>query len=161
MPRRRLKGAAAALFAAAVLAGVGCSDDDDRHEFFELDEDIYTIKFSCNQTPTGQPTICSDFNESQQIQFELLSSNTYEARDVPDTGYVLTGSFSGFDFNWTATSPNGYTESGTWTFSSDGNTFSGPSHYEADNGAYVGDCNTNGDVGVGSVPDPPAPTGCP
>ena len=54
MTMRHVKGAAAAVFTAAVVAGFGCSEDDERHQFFELDEDIYTEKFSCNQTFTGQ-----------------------------------------------------------------------------------------------------------
>lgn len=157
----KTRSAAGVLFAAAVLAGFGCSDDDERHQFFDLDGDVYTEKFSCNQLRTGLPTTCPDFNESQQIQFNQTGSNSWRAEDVPDTGYVITGSFSGLDFHWTATSPNGYTESGTWTFSSNGNTFSGPSHYVANDLSYSGDCNANGDIGVGSVPDPPAPTGCP
>ena len=155
------KGAGVALFATAVLAGFGCSSDDNRHQFFDLDGDIYTEKFSCNKTFTGQPTTCPDFNQNDQIQFNQTGSNSWEAKNVPDTGFLIAGSFSGFDFHWTATSPNGYTESGTWTFSSNGNTFSGPSHYVANDDSYTGDCNTNGDIGVGSVTDPPAPIGCP
>jgi len=159
--RKELKSVGTAVFAAAVVAGIGCSHDDERHQSFDLDGDIYTEKFSCNQTFTGQPTTCPDFNQTDQIQFQQAGSNTWQVKNVPDTGFVITGSFSGLDFHWTATSPNGYTESGTWTFSSNGNTFAGPSHYVANDNSYTGDCNTNGDIGLGSVPDPPAPIGCP
>ncbi len=158
---QRARATVVGLFVGALLAGFGCSNNDERHEPFDLDGKLYHEKFSCNQTPTGQPTICSDFNQSDEIQFSRLGSNSFEARNVPDTGFHIVGTLSGFVFQWTATSPNGYTESGTWTFSSNGNTFAGPSHYVANNGSYSGDCNTNGDIGVGGVSDPPAPTGCP
>ena len=152
--------AAAALFAGAVLAGFGCTDDDQADPFFELDGDTYSENFWCNKTFTGQPTTCPDPNRTDQVLFERTAPNTFEVRDVPDTGFLMVGSFSGFDFHWTATRPTGATKSGTWTFSSDGNSFAGPSHYVADDGSYSGDCNTNGDF-LGPAPDPPAPAGCP
>lgn len=159
--RKAGKGAAAALFLAAVAAGFGCESNDAPPALFALDGDLYNKKFSCNQTFTGQPTTCPDLNKTGTIQFQLVASNSYEAREVPDTGYLLTGSFSGLDFHWTATSPNGYFESGTWTFTLNGNSFLGQSQYFANDGTYSGDCNTNANIGLGPVPDPPAPIGCP
>jgi uncharacterized protein YgiB involved in biofilm formation len=148
------------VFAATLLLGYGCSDDE-RHQLFDLDGDIYTETFSCNQTFTGQQTTCPDLNETDRIQFERTGPNTFEVRDVPDTGFVINGTLVGLVFTWNATSPNGYTESGTWTFSQSGGSFSGPSHYVANNGSYTGDCNTNGDIGLSTPPDPPRPAGCP
>lgn len=155
------KAAVAALFAAAVLAGFGCTDDDEGQPFFALDGEIYTQTFSCNQTLTGQPTTCPDFNVPGQIQFARTGSNVFEARNIPDTGILIVGSFSGFDLHWTATHPNGDAESGTWAFSSNGSVFAGASHYAAGDGSYAGDCRTNGDRDLGAAPDPPAPAGCP
>ena len=147
------------VFVAAVLVGYGCSNDE-RHEFLDLGGTIYTETFTCDQTLTGQPTFCAG-TETDRIQFERTGLNRYQVRNVPDTGFVINGTVFGLDFRWNATSTSGYTESGTWTFSPSGNTFSGPSHYVANDGSYSGDCNTNGDIGLSTPPDPPPPAGCP
>lgn len=157
---RRIQCAVLIAFVAAVLVGYGCSRDD-RHELFDLDGKIYTEKFTCNKTFTGQSPVCPDFNETDQIQFQRTGSSTFVARNVPDTGFVIDGTLFGVAFHWSAASPNGYTESGTWTFSSSGGSFSGASHYVADDNSYSGDCNTNGLRGYNTPPDPPAPAGCP
>ncbi len=159
---KKAESAVLIAFVAAVLLGHGCSSNDERHEFFDLSGAIYAEKFTCNQTPAGQPTTCSDLNEVDRLQFERDGFNTFEVRNVPDTGFVIHGTLIGLGFHWNATSPNGYTESGTWTFSRSGGSFSGPSHYVANNGSYSGDCNTNGDIGLLTTPPaPPYPAGCP
>jgi len=159
---RMTESAVLIVFMSALLFGYGCSTHDERHEFFDLSGAIYTEKFTCNQTPTGLPTTCSDRNEVNRIQFERDGFNSFEVRTVPDTGFVIHGRLIGLAFPWNATSPNGYAESGTWTFSPGGGSFSGPSHYVANDGSYSGDCNTNGDIGALSTPpDPPDPPGCP
>ena len=159
---RKTEWAVLVVFVSAVLLGYGCSTHDERHEFFDLSGTFYTEKFTCNQTPTGQPTFCSDRDEVDQLQFERDGFNSYEVRNFPDTGFVIHGRLIGLSFQWNATSPNGYTESGSWTFSPSGGSFSGPSHYVANNGSYSGDCNTNGDIGLlGTPPAPPFPPGCP
>ena len=145
---------------AAVLLGYGCSNDQ-RHEAFDLNGRIYTEKFSCNKIFTGQPAFCPDVNKVDQIGFQSTGSSTFEVRGIPDTGFVIDGALIGLDFVWTATSPNGYTESGTWTFSSSGASFAGPSHYVANDASYSGDCNTNGRFGMSAPPAPPFPAGCP
>jgi len=148
------------VFVAALVLGVGCSQDE-RHELFDLDGKLFTEKFTCNQTFTGQPPVCSDLNQVDQIEFHRIGFTTFEARNVPDTGFLIEGTLTGSTFVWDATSPNGYTESGTWAFTSSGNSFSGPSHYVADDLSYAGDCNTNGDRGLSTPPDPPLVAGCP
>ena len=159
---RRPECAVLIAFVTAVLIGQGCSTNDERHEAFDLGGKFFTEKFSCNETPTGQPTFCSDLNEVDQLQFERDGFNTFEVRNFPDTGFVIHGTLIGLAFHWNATSPNGYTESGTWTFSPGGGSFSGPSHFVANSGSYRGDCNTNGDIGLlGTPPAPPLPAGCP
>ena len=55
----------AGLFAGAVLVGLGCDNTDDRHEFFDPDGDLYTEKYTCNQTFTGQPVTCPDLQRSR------------------------------------------------------------------------------------------------
>lgn len=149
------------VFVAAVLLGHGCTSDDDRHETFDLDGDTFTEKFTCNKTFTGQPTTCPDVNQVDRLEFQRVGFRSYEVRNDPDTGFVIEGTLIGVTFNWTATSTSGYTEFGTWTFSSGGGSFSGPSHYTADDDSYSGDCNTNGDRGLSIPADPPSPTGCP
>jgi hypothetical protein len=149
-------------FGVCLLIGVGCSSSDQRHESMNLDGKFYREKFTCNEVFTGSPSLtCPDFNQTDEVQFVRVGGSSYEVRDVPDTGFLITGTLSGLDFDWDATSPNGYTESGTWSFTSSGDSFHGPSHYVAEDGSYSGDCNTNGNIGLSDPPDPPAPVGCP
>jgi len=153
-------------FVAALGLGYGCggsSRPGGSPAKIALDGKTYNEKYTCNEQFGGvPPTTCPDLNLVDEIIFASIAPNTFEVRDVPDSGYLLTGSLFGNDFVWTATSPLGYTESGTWTFSSDGSTFTGTSHYVANPpGNYAGDCNENG-VLTPTVPaDPPLPTGCP
>ena len=129
----------------------------------ELDGKTYKEKYTCNEQFGGvPPTTCPDLNKVDTIGFLSTGPNTFEVRDVPDNGYVLTGTLSGDTFIWSATSPLGYTETGTWIFSASADTFTGTSHYVATDNTYAGDCNENGALGSGSIPpDPPLPTGCP
>jgi hypothetical protein len=157
---KRTECAVLVAFAAAVFVGQGCSNDE-RHQFLDLDGKLFTETFSCNQAFTGQPAFCSDLNRTDQIQFARTGLNSYEVRNVPDTGFLIEGDVSGLVFFWGATSPNGYSENGTWTFSPGGASYSGPSHYLADDGTYSGDCYTNGARGLSTPPDPPLPPGCP
>lgn len=116
----------------------------------------YTEIYTCNQTRSGSGTVCADNQVSDVIQFTSTGPNTYQGRDVPDTGFTYSGTMSGLVLTWSAVSPDGYTETGTWTFSADGSTFSGSSNYVADDGTYNGRCNTNG-AKVPGVPPAPAP----
>ncbi len=158
---KRIERAMLIAFVASVVLGQGCITHDKRHETFDLAGKIYTEKFTCNQTFTGQPAFCPDLDEVNQLHFQSTGSSTFEVRNIPDTGFVIDGTLIGLSFDWTATSPNGYSESGTWTFSSGGGSFSGPSHYMATDGSYSGDCNTNGVRGLTAPPDPPLPDDCP
>ncbi len=153
-------------FVAALGMGYGCSDGNrpgSAPAKIELDGKTYGEKYTCNEQFGGvPPTTCPDLNEVDDIIFASTGPNTFEVRDVPDSGYVLTGTLSGTSFIWSATSPFGYSETGTWTFSTDGSTFTGSSRYVADDLTYAGDCNENGLLGSGAIPpDPPLPTGCP
>ena len=126
-----------------------------------LDGLVYNQRFNCSQSFTGGAPFCADQDVSDQIQFTKTGTNTYQARDVPDNGYLYTGSTSGITFTWTGTSPNGYTETGTWTFSADGATFSGTSHYVANDNSYAGDCASTG-ARAPATPATPAAVGvCP
>jgi hypothetical protein len=154
-------------FLAALGLGYGCGGSSYRpgsgSAKLELDGKIYNEKYTCNEQFGGVPPVtCPDLNEVDEINFVSTGPNTFEVRDVPDNGYVLTGTLSGSSFVWTAISPLGYHESGTWTFSASGDTFTGSSHYVADDNTYAGDCNENGLLGAGTTPpDPPMPNGCP
>ncbi len=87
------------------------------------------------------------------ILFTSTAPGIYTGADVPDTGFVYNGTLSGTTFTWNAVSPLGYTETGIWTFSADGSTFSGSSHYVADPpGNYSGDCNETGVLGSEFTP---------
>lgn len=117
---------------------------------------MYTEIYTCNESRPGSPTVCADNQASDVIQFTATGASTYEGRDVPDTGFTYNGTMSGLVLTWTAVSPDGYTESGTWTFSADGSTFSGSSTYTANDRSYSGRCNTNG-AKVPGMPSAPAP----
>jgi hypothetical protein len=155
-------------FTAALGLGYGCGGTDYNNGGsgstpLALDGKTYGEKYTCNEQFGGvPPTTCPDLNEVDEIIFASTGPDTFEVRDVPDSGFVLTGTLSGNSFVWTATSPLGYTEAGTWTFASSGATFSGSSHYVANDLTYAGDCNENGSLGAGTIPpNPPSPSGCP
>jgi len=142
--------------------GAGCNDDDNNNDDnFTVANKVYNEVFNCSQTPTGSAAFCADVNSTDQIQFTHMGGGNFEVRDVPDTGFVAVGTFSGRTFNFTATSPAGFTEAGSWQFNSSGNAFTGGSTYDADNGSYVGECTVNGAV-VPNVPPNADPIGaCP
>ena len=121
----------------------------------------YTERYKCSQAFTGMPAFCADADVSDDIQFTQTGPSSYTARDVPDTGYLYTGTVSGRVLTWTATSPNGYSESGTWTFSADGSTFTGTSHYLANDNSYAGDCAETGARTPATPAPPPAIGACP
>jgi hypothetical protein len=154
-------------FVAALGLGLGCNsssyDNSPPPQNPSLDGKTYTEKYTCNEIFGAPPLSCPDLNVTDVINFQSTGGNTFEGRDVPDTGYVYTGTLSGTTLTWTATSPLGYTESGTWTFSASFDSFSGSSHYEdaAVPPSYSGDCNTNGVLAPGTPSDPPLPSGCP
>jgi len=152
-------------FVAALGLGCGCSSSDNNSTpppTFNLDGRTYTEKYTCNQTFTGMSATCADLNVSDVIAFQITGPYTYVGHDVPDTGFVYNGTLIGTLFNWSATSPNGYSETGTWAFSGNGDSFSGASHYIANDGTYDGDCNETGVFGTGTVPpNPPLVFACP
>jgi hypothetical protein len=155
------------LFALALLAGIlGCSQKADKATplappAVEVDGFVYNEIYTCSQTFGNGAPFCADNRSGGKIQFTKTGTGTYRVRDVPDTGFVYNGTLSGLVFAWTAISPDGYTENGTWTFSSDGLGFAGISHYIADDNSYNGDCSTTGAKDP-ALPPAPAPIGaCP
>jgi hypothetical protein len=160
-----IRKAACLAFTVALGLAYGCGSSTTPGPVFVLDGKTYTEKFTCNKTLTaGGPVTCPDLNATDVIQFQYVSGTTFVVHDVPDTGFLYTGTLSGMTFTWTATSApaDAYTESGSWTFEASGATFSGSSHYVADDGSFQGDCNVNGAIGTATVPpDPPSPAGCP
>ena len=154
------------VFVAVLGSAYGCGasnySDPETPQDFSLDGATYTEKYTCNETFTGQPVACVDLAVSDVVTFQSTGTYTYVGHDVPDTGFVYNGTLIGTLFNWSATSPDGYTETGTWAFSANGDSFSGASHYVADDLTYSGDCNETGVLGTVDVPpDPPLVAACP
>jgi len=150
------------VLAAAIATEYGCNDNNPAAPRSTPGGKSYTEKYTCNEEFGGvPPTTCPDLNVVDEIAFTATGTDTYEVRDVPDSGFLMTGTMAGDVFTWSATSPNGYTETGTWTFSSDHSSFSGSSHYVANDNSYAGDCNETGLQGTTAPADPPSPPGCP
>jgi hypothetical protein len=153
--------------AVLVLAGSACTDSGNNKPnplappAVDVDGFTFNEIYNCSQTPAAGTPTCADQLATDQIQFTKTSSNTYNVRDVPDSGFYYSGTLSGLDFTWTATSPNGYTENGTWTFAADGLRFSGTSHYVANDNSYSGDCLTTGAKAPAMPPAPPGIGACP
>ncbi len=162
--RRRVPGR---FFAACLaLAGaLGCSKSDKATPLappsVELDGLVFNQIYSCSESPASGVPFCADHQVLTQLQFTKTSSNTYRVRNVPDTGLVYNGTLSGAVYTWNAVSPNGYTETGSWSFTSDGASFAGISHYIANDDSYSGDCSSTGARAPG-LPPAPSPIGaCP
>jgi hypothetical protein len=165
MMRRVIRGLGTVAIA-IVVGGTACSKNSNKGTplappAVELDGFTFNEIFSCSQSPASGIPFCADLLTSDQIHFTQTSSNTYNVRDVPDTGFFYSGTLSGLQFSWTAVSPAGYTETGTWTFAADGLSFSGISHYAANNNSYSGDCVTMGAKEPAVPPAPPAIGACP
>ena len=110
---------------AILMAGFGCGSNGNKTTVAPpgaVDINGFTFNeiFTCNETFTGAAPVCADNQVADVIQFTSTGASTYEGRDVPDTGFIYTGTMSGLVLRWTAVSPNGYTESGSWTFAADG-----------------------------------------
>jgi uncharacterized repeat protein (TIGR01451 family) len=134
-------------------SGAGCLASNALHN------KVFTEIYDCRQTFTGGMPFCAEEDEEDDVKFTHTGSGNYQVRDEPDTGFLYSGTLSCLTFNWTAVSPNGYTESGTWTFDSAGTSFSGPSSYAATNGSYAGNCSINGAL-VPNVPPAPSLSPC-
>lgn len=158
---KRSTGIAACCLAGLVVLGFGCGSSNNKPVVappgaVDIDGFVYNQIYTCNQTRPGSATTCADNQVADVIQFTTTGGSTYEGRDVPDTGFVYTATMSGLILTWTAISPNGYHESGVWTFSADGSAFSGSSTYNADDASYTGRCNSTG-ARTPAVPSAPAP----
>jgi len=158
---RSLRFAALLLVASALACNDSHKASPTTPPAVELDGFIFNEAYTCSQAFGSDAPFCADNQATGQIQFTKTGSGTYQVRDVPDSGFIYNGTLSGLTFTWTAVSPNGYTESGTWTFAADGQSFAGTSHYVADDQAYTGDCNATG-ARAPATPPAPGPIGaCP
>jgi len=161
----------AVLISVALLTQASCSPQSPNPVAFtrflqvqtvlDLDGLIYVERYNCSQAFTGMPEFCADADVSDTLQFTRTGANTYTVRDVPDTGFLYSGTLAGLTFTWTATSPNGYSESGTWRFVSDASTFAGTSHYVANDNSYAGDCTQTGARSPATPAAPPPIGSCP
>jgi hypothetical protein len=113
----------------------------------DLDGVLFNHAFKCSETPAnGAPAFCGDPSGMEQIRFVSTGTDAYDVVTVPDDGFVCSGTMAGLAFTWTASSPNGYEESGVWVFSADGTTFAGDSTYSAVDLSYTGSCTGTGAV---------------
>jgi hypothetical protein len=143
---------------------VGCDTSSDSKPSLVPDRDgvVFNHLYKCSQVgPSSTTEWCADPAGSEQIRFVKTGANTYSVEDVPASGWQQIGTVSGLNFHWHADSPNGYTETGTWTFSADGLTFEGDSSYVADSGAYHGICTGTGAVDPATPATPAAIGECP
>ena len=126
-----------------------------------LDGRTYIEIYTCAESFQGSQPYCGDLNVSDSIRFTHVDGGDYEVRDVPDTGFVYTGTLTCRTFDWTALSPGEYTEAGTWTFSANLASFSGSSTYDALDQSYTGECNTTGAESPSTPPNPTPVPPCP
>jgi hypothetical protein len=116
-----------------------------------LDGLVFNEKYTCVESG-----VCVDENVADKIKFHHLGGGKYEIRDVPDTGFVYQGTLACSTFEWQATSPGEYIETGTWEFTANMTAFSGRSEYEAIDHSYSGTCNETGAKAPANPPNPPA-----
>ena len=141
--------------------GIGCHDNNNSRGNFAVANKTYNQVENCSQTPTGTAAFCALAQAQTQLTFTNLGGGQWQAMNVPDSGFLAVGTFSGRTFNYTATNPTGFTETGTITFNSNGNQFSGSSTYTANDNSFTGECNFNGAVSP-NVPSNATTTGaCP
>ena len=142
--------------------GIGChNNNDDNGTRFSVANKTYNQVENCSQTPSGSAAFCAQANTQTQLTFTNLGGGQWQAMNVPDSGFLAVGTFTGRTFTYTATSPTGFTETGTFIFNANGNQYSGSSTYTADNNAFTGECNFNGAVSP-NVPSDATPIGaCP
>jgi hypothetical protein len=128
----------------------------------DLDGLVFNHAYKCSQTdPPPKGAWCADPSGMEKIVFKSSGANSYDVRDVPDHGFQMSGTVSGLTLTWTATSPNGYSEGGSWTFSADGSTFAGHSTYHALDLSYSGACEGTGAVDPGTPATPASVGECP
>ncbi|HEY2772605.1 MAG TPA: hypothetical protein VGK20_01005 [Candidatus Binatia bacterium] len=126
-----------------------------------LEKLVFNETFTCNERDFGGQAFCADLDSTDSFQFTYKGSGHYEARDVPDTGFVYTGTLACRTFSWHATSPDGYSESGSWKFAADLHSFFGSSFYVANDNSYSGACNETGVKSPTLAPHPLTVPPCP
>jgi hypothetical protein len=160
---RYTKACLAGAIVIPLAMAIGCQNNDNNENGngFSVANKTYTLVLNCSQTPTGSAAYCADANTTSQLQFTNMGGGNWQAANVPDSGYLAIGTFSGRTFTYTATSPTGFTEQGTLTFGSTGNAFSGSSTYVADSNAFTGECTMNGAIVPNIPPNAEAVGACP
>ena len=148
------------LLAIAALSLSGCDlfDDEDCDEvstdeaWIELiDGQEYIKRYSCVQRFTDSEDFCADYQETTDLVMNYIGDGEWVGDDL-DSDFEYRGEFDGNVFNWTSANADGYVETGQWLFAEDGESFEGESEYEADDGAYTGECQ---ELGVLYPDEPP------
>lgn len=118
--------------------------------------------YSCAERIGDDPAYCADDNTTITLHFEAQGGGgQYEVTEVPDSGYLKTGTLTCTTFVWSATQPGEYTETGTWVFSADLQSFAGSSTYEGISQDYEGSCNITAAKSPNLPPEPTAVPPCP
>jgi hypothetical protein len=158
---RHARTCLAGAFVILLGIAIGCSDDDNGGGNPNVSGRVYNQLENCSQTNTGSAPHCAFADGALQIQFTSLGGGNWEARTVPDTGYLAMGTLNGGTFTYTATHTAGYTEQGALHFNGSGSAYTGSSTYEANNGSFTGECTFNGAI-VPNIPPDADPIGaCP
>ena len=126
---RRVTATVFGLFGVLLVIGTGCDTTDTtavNTQYVQVDGKTFNEKFTCNESFDGPSTAPTSPQGPGPVH--LVSGTTYEVRDVPDTGFRVHRKLQpGWSSTCTATSPDGYTAAGLWTFGTSGNSFSGSS----------------------------------
>ena len=143
---RTIKACLAGSLVILSVIGVGCRDSYSGRGSFSVANKNYNQVESCSQTATGSAAVCVLTNASTQLTFTSLGSGQWQLMDVPDSGFLAVGTFTGRTFTFTATHPTGFTETGTIDFNSNGDQYSGASTYTANDNSFTGACSFNGAI---------------
>ena len=104
----------------------------------------YFETFACDKRLDSGRQSCLALNKTAHLEFTSLGGNNYEAREIGSWQRDYHGTFTGLEFDWSTTNPDGATMTGTWRFNESMNEFSGSGDYVAVDGSYWGTCKMNG-----------------
>lgn len=173
MTALRTLGLVLSMTALAAIGVGGCSSDSGDDEGDDCDsfdiEGGYEERYSCETDG-----VCTETDVTFYIDIRPDPNDTNPAdgtdytfcetsglgplciEDPPGTfKFSGSGTICGDTFTWTAISPGNFTESGTWTFADDGDTFMKESTYVSIGGPGGGNCVGSGRRGGGAAPPPP------
>ena len=108
----------------------------------------YYEVFACDKRLDSGEQTCLARNKSAHLEFTSLGGNNYEARETGSWHRNYHGTFTGLEFDWATTNPDGSSMKGTWRFDESMNEFSGGGDYVAADGTYWGTCKMNGMAGA-------------